>query len=171
MLNSRCDGALPKSQQQVSYFKSGQKTRHNLDVLYNVMLQFKNQSTRKGVYKSCSCCTWAYGCISHRSAVGRFLTDPADLSIRWVYYIYYTTYSTTYYTVYTVYYAVYYTTLCTIQCTMLCTKIRAKQNLHYIYIQVSFGFGLKVCQNLKTRCSNLPYTLWMPFLADFWSMS
>jgi len=25
MLNSRCDGALPKSQQQVSYYKSKQK--------------------------------------------------------------------------------------------------------------------------------------------------
>ena len=34
-----------------------------------------------------------------------------------------------------------HTMLCTVQYAMLRTKIRAKQSLHYIYIQISVGFG------------------------------
>ena len=43
LTNIRSAGALPKSCQQVSYFKSKDKTSgHNLDVLYNVMMQCKS---------------------------------------------------------------------------------------------------------------------------------
>ena len=38
LTSTRSAGALPKSYQQVSYFKSKDKTSdHNLDVLYNMM--------------------------------------------------------------------------------------------------------------------------------------
>jgi len=40
-MNSRSVGALPKNSQQVSYYKSKEKTVSS-DVLYNVMLQCKS---------------------------------------------------------------------------------------------------------------------------------
>lgn len=41
VMNSRSVGALPKNSQQVSYYKSKEKTVSS-DVLYNVMLQCKS---------------------------------------------------------------------------------------------------------------------------------
>jgi len=85
MLNSRCAGALPKSQQQVSYYKRGQKeTGHNLDVLYNVMLQCKTSQPGKEFVRAVAAAPEPMAVLATNQQLDdmvRFLTDPADFSI------------------------------------------------------------------------------------------
>lgn len=43
MINTRSTGALPRNSQQVSHYKSKEKSsKHTSDLLYNVMLQCKS---------------------------------------------------------------------------------------------------------------------------------
>ena len=85
MLNSRCAGALPKSQQQVSYYKRGQKeTGHNFDVLYNVMLQFKISQPGKEFVRAVAAAPEPMAVLATNQQLDdmvKFLTDPADFSI------------------------------------------------------------------------------------------
>lgn len=88
MINSRCAGALPKSYQQVSYYKCKEKSQkelgHNFDVLYNVMLQCKTSNPGKEFVRAVAAAPEPMAVLATNHQLDdmvRLLTDPVDFSI------------------------------------------------------------------------------------------
>ena len=85
LMNTRSAGALPKSCQQVSYFKSKDKTSgHNLDVLYNVMMQCKSSIPGKEFVRSVVAAPEPMAVLATDQQLNdmvRFLTNPVEFAI------------------------------------------------------------------------------------------
>ena len=85
LINTRSAGALPKSCQQVSYFKSKDKASgHNLDVLYNVMMQCKSSKPGKEFVRSVVAAPEPMAVLvtdQQLNDMVRFLTNPVEFAI------------------------------------------------------------------------------------------
>ena len=90
LVNARSVGALPKSREQVSYYKSKAKscsssnTGKSEDVLYSVMLQCKSSDASNAFVRAVVAAPepMAVLCTDQQlDDMVRFLTNPADFSI------------------------------------------------------------------------------------------
>ena len=87
MIDSWCAGALPKSHQQVSYYKckgKGKDQGHNFDVLYNVMLQCKSSNPGKKFVRAVAAAPEPMEVLATDHQLDdmvRFLTDPVEFAI------------------------------------------------------------------------------------------
>ena len=85
LVNTRSAGALPRNCQQVSYFKSKDKSSgHNLDVLYNVMLQCKSSVPGKEFVRSVVAAPEPMAVLATDQQLNdmvRFLTNPVEFAI------------------------------------------------------------------------------------------
>ncbi|XP_065893381.1 uncharacterized protein [Dysidea avara] len=88
MINSWCAGALPKSHQQVSYYKCKEKGQedqgHKFDVLYNVMLQCKSSNPGNEFVRAVAAAPEPMAVLATDRQLDdmvRFLTDPVEFAI------------------------------------------------------------------------------------------